>query len=892
MTATSLPPVHGTFAVHPKGELRTIARPALFERLGGAGLLTIVVAPAGSGKTVLLRSWVEAAGLADRTAWVSVEREDHDPQRFWLTVLDEIRGTVPGSGLVRALTPAPDLDGFEIVERLAEDLEALDGPVYLVIDDLHEVRSEETLRQLALLLKRSTGALRLILASRHDLSLGLHRLRLEDQVTEIRADDLRFTPGEARALLDAAGIQLSQPAVDLLHERAEGWAAGLRLAALLLSRHSEPERFAIEFSGGERTVAEYLLAEVLGRQSADGRRLLLRTSILERIDGPLADALTGDVGSERILQDLEDSGAFTVSLDPARSSFRYHHLFADLLRLELRRTEPDELPVLHRTAAEWYVKHDRPVEAIRHAQAGGEWALASTLLADHWFALELDGQASTGHELLAEFPADATLGDPQLAAVAAADYLNRGAADRAEELLAIADGGSASLSDDRRHALQAMLAILRLNLARLRGNLPAVFESAERLLAPETPLLPGVPLRADMRALGLVSLGIAESWLMRVDEPERYLAQGISLARQLERPYLEFNGLAHAALVAHLWSLELVPERSHRALRLAEQHGWSQKPIIAIPCVALAVPMLWQARLEEAEPWLERAEASSRDEVYPAVAMLLHYARGLHELARGRHHEALSAFCAGAALGERLVAHHPLTARTRSLHTQTLVRLGDTRRAEQALAAAESTQHDATAMCQASAVLRLAQGDAEGAVAALAPVLDGTSVGPNLQVWQVQTFLLEAMAREALGEHDAGTAALETALNLAEPDRLILPFLLHPAPELLECHRRERTSHPSLISEILDLLAGTSREPESLRAPSMPEPLSDAELRVLRYLPSHLKTGEIASELFVSPNTVKVHLRHIYGKLDVNSRREAVERARTLRLLAPSARAR
>lgn len=880
--------MNGRFAVRPKGELHTIARPALFERLSAAGRLTTIVAPAGSGKTVLLRSWVDATALADRTAWVSVEREEHDPQRFWLTVLDEIRGTAPGSRLVRALTPAPDLDGFEIVERLVEDLEALEEPAYLVIDDLHELRSENALRQLALLLKRTTGALRLIVSARHDVPLGLHRLRLEDRITEIRTDDLRFTLDEARALLQAAGVQLSESALELLHERAEGWAAGLRLAALLLSRHPDPERFSIEFSGSERTVAEYLLTEVLDLQPADVRRLLLRTSILKRIDGPLADALTDDVGSERILQDLEDSGAFTVSLDPARSSFRYHHLFADLLRLELRRTEPDELPALHRTATEWYIKHDRPVEAIRHAQAGGDWALASTLLADHWFALELDGQASTGHELLAEFPADATLRDPQLAAMAAANHLNRGSADRAEELLAIADRGSALLPDDRRPALQAMLAILRLNLARLRGNLPAVFESAERLLAPETPLFPGIPLRADMRALGLISLGIAESWLMRVDEPERYLAQGIALARQLERPYLEFNGLVHAALVAHLWSLDLVPERSHQALRLAERHGWSQEPIIAVPCVALAVPMLWQARLEEALPWLERAQASFRDELYPAVAMLLHYARGLHEFASGRYMEALSAFGAGAMLGERLVAHHPLTPRTRSLHIQTLVRLGQTRRAEQALAAAESNQRNATAMCQASAMLRLSRGDAKGAAAALAPVLEGTSVGPNLQVWQVQTFLFEAMAREGLDECGASAAALETALDLAEPDRLILPFLLHPAPELLERHRKNRTSHTSLIAEILDLLAGTSREPASPRTPPVLEPLSDAELRVLRYLPTHLKTGEIASELFVSPNTIKVHLRHIYSKLDVNSRSEAVERARALRLLARS----
>ncbi|MGH2836227.1 MAG: AAA family ATPase, partial [Solirubrobacteraceae bacterium] len=254
-----------------------VVRRQLFERLAGAARVTEVSAPAGSGKTSLLRSWPGAAGLADRTAWVAIPRGGLDPQGFWLTVLDALRGTAIGSPLVRELTGAPDLDGWSIVERLLEDLQSLSQPVWLVIDDLQELGSDAALRQLELLLMRAPEELRFVLATRRELRLGLHRLRLEGALTEIRASDLRFTLEEARALFEEAGVRLPDRALDRLQARTEGWAAGLRLAALSLAGNPDPERFAAEFSGSERTVAEYLLAEVLERQPADLKRLLLRT---------------------------------------------------------------------------------------------------------------------------------------------------------------------------------------------------------------------------------------------------------------------------------------------------------------------------------------------------------------------------------------------------------------------------------------------------------------------------------------------------------------------------------------------------------------------------------------------------------------------------------------
>src|SRR6267154_1891030 len=331
-----------------------VSRPGLFDRLAASARVTVVSAPPGSGKTVLLRSWIGEAGLEDSAAWVPVGPGERDPQRFWLSVLGALRRTSAGSALVRAVTAAPDLDGWAIVERLLKDLAPLADRIWLVLDDVHELGSDEARRQLELLVMRAPDPLRFVLATRHDLRLALHRLRLEGELTDLRAADLRFSLAEARELLAAAGVELGEPALALLYERTEGWAAGLRLAALSLAGHDDPDRFAAEFSGSERTVAEYLLAEVLEQQPEPIRRLLLRTSVLEQVNGPLADLLTGGSGGERVLQELEQANAFVVSLDATRSWFRYHQMFADLLALELRRTAPGEATALHRAAASWF----------------------------------------------------------------------------------------------------------------------------------------------------------------------------------------------------------------------------------------------------------------------------------------------------------------------------------------------------------------------------------------------------------------------------------------------------------------------------------------------------------------------------------------------------------
>jgi LuxR family transcriptional regulator, maltose regulon positive regulatory protein len=873
----------------PAAREGVVSRTGLFERLGAAGRVTEVSAPAGSGKTLLLRSWIAAAGLAERAAWVPVQGEERDPQRFWLSVFGALRDTAIGSKLVRPLTPAPDLDGWAAVERLLADLGGLEDRVWLVIDDVHELRSDEAARQLELLIIRGPRELRFVLATRHDLRLGLHRLRLEGELTEIRAADLRFTPDEAKALFEAAGIPLSDPALGLLYERTEGWVAGLRLAALSLAGHPDPDRFAAEFSGSERTVAEYLLAEVLDRQSEPVRRLLLRTSVLDRVNGELADLLTGGSGGERVLQQLEQAGAFVVALDARRSWFRYHQLFADLLQLELRGSEPDELPALHAAAAGWYADHGYPVEAVRHAEDAEDWGLAARVLSDHWVGLGLNGLGATAHELLARFPAGVIAADTELAARMAEHELERGVLAEAERYLTLATRGLESVPADRRGRSQVALAVVRLRFARWRGDLTAVTEQAEQLLAPAGAADPArFGVGEDLRALALISLGIAELWTARFDEADRHLEQGVALAQRIGRPFLEVTGLAHWAQLASWRSFPVGEQRSRQAIELAGRHGWAEEPVAGVAYMALGFALVAQGRLEEGERSLEQAERTLRAEVEPAAAMRLRYARGLLDLVSGRSEAALGAFQAAERLTGLLVSEHALARRLRSHTLQTLVRLGQTQRAEQILAAMGRPEHDSGQMRNAVAVLRLAQDDPKAATAALAPVVDGSVPLMNAHLWVVQAWLLEAIARDALGDAGAARRALERALDLAKPQDLLFPFLLDPAPGLLDRHRRLGTAHAALISEILNVLSGS--EAHGGPPPRLREPLTESEIRVLRYLPTKLSAPEIADQLYLSVNTVKTHMRHVYDKLGAHRRHEAVEQARALGLLAPSPR--
>jgi LuxR family maltose regulon positive regulatory protein len=612
---------------------------------------------------------------------------------------------------------------------------------------------------------------------------------------------------------------------------------------------------------------------------------------LAAVNGELADLLTGGEGGERVLQDLEQAGAFVVSLDPARSWFRYHQMFADLLRLELRRAAPGEVAGLHQTAAGWFATHGYPIEAIRHAEAAQDWPLAARLLADHWPGLHLDGQAATVHDLLAGFPASILAADAELAVVAAADDLAQGSLDAAERHLTSAERQAASVPPDRRAYGRLLLGLVRLLLDRQRGNLAAVAEAAQKLQAMADIADAAHPgLGADLSALALISLGSTEFMATASTDAERSLERGIALARQGRRPYLEFTGLAYQATHEFFRSFAGAADLGRQAVEVAERHGWTNDPAVGIACMVVGAVLVLQGQPDEAEPWVQRAERSLTAQTQPSAVLTMRLLRGMLELALDRNAAALAALEAGDPLARRLAGPIYFVARIRGLLAHSLIRLGETDRAEEFLAGLAEQDRQRGEIRIAEATLRLAQSDPQAALAVL-----GNQEHPvpedSWGFWRARADVLEAIARDTLGDPDAAHAALERALDLSERSGDLTVFLLYPARDLLERHAGHRTAHAALVAEIQSLISGTPA-PRPAGPPPPLEALSDSELRVLRYLPTNLTAPEIARELYVSPNTVNTHMRHLYVKLGAHTRADTVARARALGLLAPSARQR
>ena len=653
--------------------------------------VTIISAPAGSGKTSLLRAWADRPGRAHRLALLQVQRDQHDAQSFWLALLNAVRRASGAAGDVEPPAATPGFNGRAMVDRVLSELaDARDG-ITLVIDDLHELSSPEALGLLTRLLTALPPDVHAILATRRDLPLRLHQLRLAGELAEIRAADLRFTEHETRELLDASGIELSEAGAALLHQRTEGWAAGLRLAAISLAGHPDPERFVAEFSGSNRTVAEYLVAEMLERQPEDVQQLLLRTSLFDRVNGELADLLTGRAGSERILLELEDANAFVVSLNPERTWFRYHHLFGDLLRLELRRTLPEEVPALHRLAAGWFTRQGQVVDAIRHIQAAGDWADAARLLADHSFSLTLDGQAQTIQALLRAFPQGAD--HPELALVRAADDLLHGHLDEAAAHLAVAETYVETAPPDRQRRLRVAIVSLKLWLARRRGHLAGVVEQARFLASPISGQSDDdITLGSDLRAVALMNLGTLEAWCLGLSDAERHLQEGAALARRIGRPYLEVGCLAQLGFASRLRSFATARRRCHEAIALAERHGWGGEPIVAPALVTLAANLVWTGEFDEGERWLQRTAEALQTDTGPGIRQLLHLATGRLHAGRGHHREALKELSAAERLQSRLAGPHALASQVTGWMLTTQARLGMLGEAHASLAALTDEQ--------------------------------------------------------------------------------------------------------------------------------------------------------------------------------------------------------
>jgi LuxR family maltose regulon positive regulatory protein len=878
-------PVLVTQFTPPSSPFGLVERSRLREQLerGLAEPVTLVCGPAGSGKTSLLSS-VLGRGDPRTTAWVSLEPGDDDRARLWEAVLTslDLAGAAPQGSALAALAPPLRDTRSTFMPLFVNALAELPEPVVLVLDDVHLLRSKECLADLGFLVLHAPDTLRLVLGARADPALPLHVLRVRGRLVEIRAADLAFTEEEAAGLLAAHGLDLAPELVAALCARTEGWGAGLRLAALSLQGRDDPERFVTEFAGDDRVVGDYLLAEVLDRQPPKLRMFLLRTAIVDRICGELADALTDRRSSGDILADLERTNGFVIAVDSRGEWYRYHRLFAKLLRMRARRELSSELPRLHDRAARWYAARGIGSEALRHAVAAENWDLAVELVTEHWFALFVRGKGDTIRTLVDALPPERLSGDAELAAALACAAFEAGDAEAAELHLRHAREAADQLPAERRRRYLETMAMARLQRASLEGDFASALGAADELLA-EAAAHGGWSDDAR-QALVHTNLGRTALWAHRLDRARQELEQGASQAQAIELDYVSISALSALSLVDVMQRGPVgVSAHAHAAAELAEQRGWSTIKQTACVHAALAIAAFYDLQPEVAAEHAARAKVAVSHGSARHVEYMLAHLDARMAGAAGRPEEGLrvlESFEVTHRWGTPSPYEHAASA---SMRSRLLAAMGDLPAAEAVLVAVRG---EGWLDVEVSAArLELAAGNADAAVATLAAA--GTEGGVH-SVATVEHAVLEAIARDAAAEPGRASEALERALDLAESTGHRWTFLEagRRVETLLRRQIRMGTAHRAMVGELLAAFDDRDHERRSV-APLL-EPLSERECAILRYLPTTLSNREIAAELFVTTNTVKTHLRSIYRKLGVARRREAVERARDLRLLSSS----
>ena len=877
----------------PRRPRAAVLRPRLLELLdsGVQGPLTLVAAPAGAGKSALLSSWIAEDRAPGPVAWLSLDTDDGDRRRFWRGVLAALaRATGDDAVSALAVSPREPMNLGPLLPALADALAGAERPVVLVLDDFHQVIDavHEDLERLA---RFPPPALRIVIVTRADPPIGLGRLRLDGSLTEIRAADLNFSLEEAGALFGALGIALAPEDLETLWRRTEGWAAALRLAAVSLQHHPDPRAFIEHFAGTDATISDYLVSEVLARQPPELRDFLLRTSVVDTLSVELADALTGATDGHAMLARLEHGGVLMTPLDERGMWHRYHPLFAELLRAELRAQLPDEVAQLHRRAATWLAAHGDDAAALRHAAAGGAWDLAADLTTTRWFHMLINGEMGTLRPILETMPHRFVEASPELALAFGGALLARGDHAGAQPYLRRAEEGEALVPPERRASFAASRATMGLYEGRLRGDPRAALWAAHELRE-QAAVLDSGDLSSGVRSFVLGQLGIVELWTGDLDSATAHLERAYANALDGGNDWTALAATAHLA-VARAFGGDPLRALRHadEAIRLALRRGWGRsEPAGAAYCVQAAIA-IQRGRREQAEDLVARAsEALHETRERPL--------RAVHALNR-----ALLLSDAGepeAALGVLQVARDevgdwPLLA---PLEDQLLAREALLRAAvgerELGRALLERAERESTAsvpVANALARLRLQEGDPGAARDVLAPHLrNGDDASPAVSTpvsVRAEAWLLDALALDALAEHEDAAASLERSLDLAEPAGLSRLIVEHGnvVRPLLHRHVRHGTAHPAIIGQALETLEHRGGEGSHAVAVLLAEPLSEREQAILRYLPTMMSNHEIAGELFVSVNTVKTHLKAIYRKLDASGRRDAVQRGRELGLM-------
>lgn len=936
----------------PKGII--VSRDRLWARLdaGTRGPITLVSAPAGWGKTVLLASWCRSGrpiNGGSPAAWLTIEPGDHGAW-CWPYLVAALRRPAATADPVVTADPAVWAAGDgagpdrRVREELAAELADRSEPIVLIVDDAHRAGDPSLVADLDYLARHAEGNLRLVISARTDPMITLHRWRLSGDLTEIRATELAFTDEEIAELLVAHGIRLPPEQVAALRTGTEGWAAGLRFAALALRGHPEPERLIATFGGDSPTVADYLTGEVLLALPGQAQEALVRAAVTEQICGGLLDALTGRADGEHLLAEAARTTGFVLPVDDRPDHYRCHPMLRDLLRARLRERPRDERLDLHRRAAQWYARHDRPMPALRHALTAGDDQFARGLLRDHWADLVPYCPPATSQSSLPSLASPPSRGvspswpasppphelaaDPELALAYAVERLNR-SDPAAADYLRVATGHAHRIGDGRRDWFAAVCAGLRLACHQMvEGRMGKPIGGSNQGPVNQRPVNHGpadhgpAELRTDTDRLlalaGTVPYAAAIARAVRgasrladgdLAGAERELAEGFVLTRRAgprraaqacaERLALTYalQGRLRAAADAARWSLDAA---SGQAVDHPADLGHAY--------LAQAAVALHRDRPDEAQANLCLAEQrldTVRDPVLGVVvavlrAQLRHDRGDLlgagEDLAQARRH-AVGRPPGWPPADWLLVAEAELR-----------TALGDPAAARDLLREAAARKPapwpaEAAPLAVALARVTLAAGDAREAERLLARV--ATPAWPLAS--QVEAGLLTALAARAVGDERGAARRLEEMLGLAEPEgfRRVFTRAGPPARELLAAHLDSGTAYWSLVAGLLAesdartvaMSGGRGAYPSGRSATAaaghagagvaapLPEPLTERELTILRYLQSILSNVEIAAELSLSVNTVKTHVRNIYRKLDASRRREAVRRARELHLI-------
>ena len=897
----------------PRPRAGLVSRPRLRQRLdtGRTARLLLVSAPAGFGKTTLLVDWMASLqttpAAAVRGAWLSLDPADNDPATFWRYLVAAVRTAVPGAGEdALALLSDSRIPPVEMVlTTVVNDLAAAEVEVVLLLDDYHVIDSAAVHEGMAFLLAHLPPRLHLVLASRVDPPLPLARLRARGDLVEIRAADLRFTAEEASAYLnDIMGIGLAPPDVQALEGRTEGWIAALQLAALSMTGRADVSKFIAGFTGDDRYVVDYLVEEVLQRLPADLQRFLLHTSVLDRMTGTLCDAVTGQGGGRAALERLDRDNLFVVPLDDRRHWYRYHHLFADVLRGRLLDEQPAVVPELHRRAAGWHESEGDVEQAIRHHLQGDDHERAAVLTESVMPLFRRDRREATLRGWLEALPDAVLRSRPVLSNALAGARMSTGVFDGVDELLAATEQSLAQAGDpgastpqyvdaDEYRRLPADVAVHRAGLALVRGDVEATVEHSRRALA---------QVQAGdhvVRGAALALGGLAAWTTGDLDAAHDAYTAGV----------VEFEAIDHVSDVlgcsVAIGDIDVTQGRLRRAVRtyrsaldLADRHPTPVLRGRADMHVGLAARHLEAGDLAAADRELDRARglgdhAGLPQEAYRSrvVAAGLREAEGDVTAAVDLLDEAERLYVA-----DFLPAVRPVPA----VRARTWARHGDV---EAALEWADRTGvslDDSVTYLREFEHLTLAKvllaahahGGGRADLDAVAVFLDrllaaastGRRVGSVIEIEVTRALVLHE-----LGDVGRASAALTSALALAEPEGYVRTFTVEGGPMATLLAAVDRHQPSPYVTRLRSALAPTRpAEPAdgtARRGHGLVDALSSREQDVLRLLATELNGPEIARELVVSLNTVRTHTKNLYMKLGVTSRRAAVARAKDLDLL-------